>query len=200
MVVRVAFKTSMHASMPAPARCGRRDGTLLLLTWLGVRARPSPRTVHLRRPPPQQKPWRGPSCSWTILRRRTRPTNGGPLSRASSASPTATLRGDQAPRCRGRTAGREPMATRPGEVRLPCTLHYEGQNRRLAGSTPTAAPPRRRTHELVATSAKFSMNDNKKTLEPASSAEEKRDVNPTSALGPLLTCMRQGNQAICRTR
>ena len=92
------------------------------------------------------------------------------------------------------------MATRPGEVRLPCTLHYEGQNRRLAGSTPTAAPPRRRTHELVATSAKFSMNDNKKTLEPASSAEEKRDVNPTSALGPLLTCMRQENQAICRTR
>ena len=92
------------------------------------------------------------------------------------------------------------MATRPGEVRLPCTLHYEGQNRRLTGSTPTAAPPRRWTHELVATSAKFSMNDNKKTLEPASSAEEKRDVNPTSALGPLLTCMRQGNQAICRTR
>ena len=39
------------------------------------------------------------------------------------------------------------------------------------------------------TSAKFSMNDNKKTLEPASSVEEKRDVNPTSALGPLLTCM-----------
>ena len=44
------------------------------------------------------------------------------------------------------------------------------------------------------------MIDNKKTLEPASSAEEKRDVNPTSVLGPLLTCMRQGNQAICRTR
>ena len=44
------------------------------------------------------------------------------------------------------------------------------------------------------------MNDNKKTLEPASSAEEKRDVNPTSVLSPLLTCMRQGNQAICRTR
>ena len=44
------------------------------------------------------------------------------------------------------------------------------------------------------------MNDNKKTLEPASSVEEKRDVNPISALGPLLICMRQGNQAICRTR
>ena len=92
------------------------------------------------------------------------------------------------------------MATRPGEVRLPCTLHYEGQSRRFAGSTPTAAPPRRRTHERVATSAKFSMNDKKKTLEPASSAEEKRDINPTSALGFLLTCMRQGNQAIYRTR
>ena len=44
------------------------------------------------------------------------------------------------------------------------------------------------------------MIDNKKMLELASSAEEKRDVNPTSALGPLLTCMHQGNQAICRTR
>ena len=54
-------------------------------------------------------------------------------------------------------------------------------------------PPHLRIHELVAISAKFFMIDNKKTLEPASSAEEKRDVNPTSALGPLLTCMRQGN-------
>ena len=49
-------------------------------------------------------------------------------------------------------------------------------------------------------SPKFFMIDNKKTLELASSANEKRDVNPTSALGPLLTCMLQGNQAICRTR
>ena len=44
------------------------------------------------------------------------------------------------------------------------------------------------------------MNDNKKTLVLASSAEEKRDVNLTSALGLLLTCMRQGNQATYRTR
>ena len=44
------------------------------------------------------------------------------------------------------------------------------------------------------------MIDNKKTLELTSSAKEKRDVNPTSALGPLLTCMRQGNQTICRMR
>ena len=44
------------------------------------------------------------------------------------------------------------------------------------------------------------MIDNKKTPELASSAKEKHDVNPTSALGPLLTCMRQGNQVICRTR
>ena len=92
------------------------------------------------------------------------------------------------------------MATRPGEVRLPCSLHYGGQNRRLTGSTPTAAPPRHRTHELVAISAKFSKNDNKKTLVLASSVGEKRGVSQTSALGPLLTCMRQGNQATCRTR
>ena len=92
------------------------------------------------------------------------------------------------------------MATRPGEVRLPCTLHYEGQNRRLAGSTPTVAPPRRQTHELVVISAKFFKNGSKRTLVPVSSAKEKRDINQTSALGPLSTCMRQGNQAICRTR
>ena len=61
-------------------------------------------------------------------------------------------------------------------------------------------PPHLRIHELIAISAKFFMINNKKTLEPASSAEEKRDVNLTSALGPLLTCMRQGNQVIYRTR
>ena len=54
--------------------------------------------------------------------------------------------------------------------------------------------------ELVAISAKFFKNGSKKTLVLASSAEEKRDVNSTSALGPLSTCMRQGNQATCRTR
>ena len=92
------------------------------------------------------------------------------------------------------------MATKWVEVQLPCNHHPEGQDRRLAGSTSTTTPPHRRIHELVAISAKFFMIDNKKTLEPASSAKEKRDVNPTSALGPLLTCMRQGNQAICHTR
>ena len=92
------------------------------------------------------------------------------------------------------------MVTKTVEVPPPCTLRPEGQDRRLAGSTSTLNPPRRQIHELVAISAKFFMIDNKKTLELASSAEEKRDVNPTSALGPLLTCMRQGNQAICRTR
>ena len=86
------------------------------------------------------------------------------------------------------------------EVQPPCTLRPEGQDRRLVGSTSTATPLRHRIHELVAISAKFFMIDNKKTLEHASSTEEKRDVNPTSALGPLLTCMRQGNQAICRMR
>ena len=92
------------------------------------------------------------------------------------------------------------MATKPVGVQPPCTLHPEGHDRRLAGSTSTATPPRHQIHELVAISAKFFTNDSKKTLILASSAEEKRDVNPTSALGPLLTCMRQGNHAICRTR
>ena len=85
-------------------------------------------------------------------------------------------------------------------VQPPCTLHPEGQYRRLAGSTSTAAPPPRQIHELVVISAKFFTNDSKKTLVLASSAEEKRGVNPTSALGPLSTCMRQGNQATCRMR
>ena len=68
---------------------------------------------------------------------------------------------------------------------------------KIAGSPD---PPRQRLHELVAISAKFFTNDSKKTLELASSAQEKRSVNRTSALGPLSTCMRQGNQATCRTR
>ena len=55
-------------------------------------------------------------------------------------------------------------------------------------------------HELVVISAKFFTNASKKTLVLASSVEEKRGVSQTSALGPLLTCMRQGNQATCRTR
>ena len=92
------------------------------------------------------------------------------------------------------------MAMKRAEVQLPCNHRPEGQDRRLAGSTSTATPPRRQIHELVVINAKFFTNDSKRTLELASSAEEKRDVNPTSALGPLLTCMRQGNQAICRTR
>ena len=92
------------------------------------------------------------------------------------------------------------MATKLAGVQPPCTLHPEGQDRRLAGSTSTATPLHRRIHELVAISAKSFMIGNKKMLELASSTEEKRDVNPTSALGPLLTCMRQGNQAICHTR
>ena len=92
------------------------------------------------------------------------------------------------------------MAAKLVGVQPPCNHHPEGQNRRLAGSTSTATPLHRRIHELVAISAKFFMIGNEKTLELASSAKEKRDVNPTSTLGPLLTCMRQGNQAICRTR
>ena len=92
------------------------------------------------------------------------------------------------------------MATKRAEVQLPCNHRPEGQDRRLVGSTSTATPLHRQIHELIVISAKFFMINNKKTLEPASSAKEKRDVNPTSALGPLLTCMRQGNQAIYRMR
>ena len=82
------------------------------------------------------------------------------------------------------------MATKPLGVQLPCTLHPEGQDPPLAGSISTATPPHHRIHELVATRAKFFTNDSKKTLVLASSAEEKRDVNLTSALGLQLTCMR----------
>ena len=92
------------------------------------------------------------------------------------------------------------MATKRVEVQLPCNHHPKGQDHRLAGSTSTATPPHHQIHELVAISAKFFAIDSKKTLVLTSSAKEKRDVNPTSALGPLLTCMRQGNQAICRMR
>ena len=92
------------------------------------------------------------------------------------------------------------MATKRAEVQLPCNHRPKGQDRRLAGSTLTATPPHLRIHELVAISAKFFMIDNKKTLVLASSTKEKHDVNPTSVLGPPLTCMHQRNQAICRTR
>ena len=63
LVVLAASKTRMRVSMLARAKYGRLDGTLLLLTWLGVRACPAPRTVHLCRPPLQQKPWREINCS-----------------------------------------------------------------------------------------------------------------------------------------
>ena len=63
LVVLMALKTNMHVNMLARAKYGRLDGTLLLLTWLGVRACPAPHTVHLCRPPLQQKPWRELNCS-----------------------------------------------------------------------------------------------------------------------------------------
>ena len=126
--------------------------------------------------------------------------NGGPRFKVSSATPTATLHSGRARHRRGRVARREPVAMKRVEVQLPCNHRPEGQDRRLAGSTSTATPLHRRIHDLVAISAKFFMIGNKKTLELASSTEEKHDVNPTSTLGPLLTCMRQENQVICRTR
>ena len=118
---------------------------------------------------------------------------GGPPFRVSSALPTAIPRGSLVRRSCGKPARHEPMATRPVGVQPPYTLHTKGQDRRLAGSTSTATPPHRQIHELVVISAKFFANDNKKTLGLALSAEEKRGVNQTSALGPLSTCMRQGN-------
>lgn len=92
------------------------------------------------------------------------------------------------------------MVTRLVAVQQLCTLHTGGNDRQLVGSTLTATLPRRQIHELVAISAKFFVNEQKKTLELGSSGGGKRDVNPTNAPGSLLTCMRQGNQETCRTR
>jgi hypothetical protein len=60
--------------------------------------------------------------------------------------------------------------------------------------------PRHLIHELAVISAMFFTNEQEKTLEPESSGEEKRIINPTSAQGRLLTRMRQGILATCRTR
>lgn len=182
------------------AEFGRPGGVLLLLTWLGVRAQPAPCTVRHYLPPPRRKPWREHNYSWISLQRQTRSTNGGPPSKASSVSPTATPRGRRAHRSHGVIARRKPMSTRPVEEPPRCTLHPEGQDRRPAGPITTPTPLRRRTRGLDVISAKFSTSDNKRTLEPASSAEERRGVSQTCALGPLSTCTHLENRAICRTR
>jgi hypothetical protein len=93
-----------------------------------------------------------------------------------------------------------PVATRLVVVQLLYTLHLDGDDRRLVGSTSTTTLPRRLIHELAVISAKFFTNEQGKTLEPESSGEEKHIVSPTSAHGPLLTCTRQGILATCRTR
>ena len=36
LVVLVVLKTNMHVNVLARVKCGRLDGALLLLTWLGV--------------------------------------------------------------------------------------------------------------------------------------------------------------------
>ena len=69
-VARPAGHGTLKANVLARARRGRRDGNMLLLTWLEVRACPAPRTVRCRFPPLQQKPWLGLSCSSTSLQRR----------------------------------------------------------------------------------------------------------------------------------
>ena len=194
------LKASMHANTLARARRGRLDEMLLLLTQLEVRAYPGPRAVRHRHPRLHKKRWLEPNCSWITLQRRTRSTTGRSPSRASSASPTATSPGNRARRSPGKTSRRKPVATRPVGVPPLCTPRPEGQDRQLAGLTPTPTPPRCRTRELAAINAKFSKNDDTKTLVLASSVEEKRGVSQTSVPGPLLICMRQGNQATCRTR
>ena len=73
---------TLRAIVLARARRGRRGGTLLLLTLLGVRAYPAPRTARPRSPPLQQKRSRGRNCSSTSLQRQTRPKTGGQPSRA----------------------------------------------------------------------------------------------------------------------
>ena len=72
----------LQATVLARARCGRRGGKLLLLTLLGVRAYPAPRTARPRSPPLQQKRSQGRNCSSTSLQRQTRPKTGGLPSRA----------------------------------------------------------------------------------------------------------------------
>ena len=172
----------LGAILLARAEFGRLDGVLLLLTWLEVRARPAPRTVRRYLLPLRRRLWREPNCSWISLQRQTSSTNGGPPSTSSSVSPTATLRGHRARRSCDTTARCKPMSTRPVEPPPWCMLPPEGQDRRPAGPITTPTPPPRRTRGLDATSAKFFMNGNKRTLEPASSVEERRGVSQTCAV------------------
>src|SRR3954468_5232451 len=65
------------------------------------------------------------------------------------------------------------MAPSMAGVRPPCTPRPRSHGRRLTGLTSTTILPRRRTRELAATNAKPFTNEGKKTLEPASSAEER---------------------------
>jgi hypothetical protein len=80
-------------------------------------------------------------------------------------------------------------------------LHHDDNGRQLVESTFLMVIPRRHlTREFVATSVMFSKNGAEKMLELPSSEEGKHIVNPTSALGPLLTITRHGNLAACHTR
>jgi hypothetical protein len=92
------------------------------------------------------------------------------------------------------------LATKLVVAQLLYTLHPDCNDRRLVGSTLTMTLPRHQIRELVAINATFFVSGRGRTLEPESSGEEKRAVNPTSAQGPLLTCMRQGIQRTYRMR
>jgi hypothetical protein len=92
------------------------------------------------------------------------------------------------------------MATRLVAVQLLCTLHPDGNDRRLVRSILTTTPLRHLIHELVAISAKFFVNEKEKTLEPESSSDGKHTVSLTNGQGPLLTRMRQNILPTCHTR
>ena len=73
---------TLRAIVRAQAKRRRRGGTLLLLTLLGVRAYPAPRTTRPRSTPLHQKRSQGRNCSSTSLQRQTRPKTGGQPFRA----------------------------------------------------------------------------------------------------------------------
>ena len=191
---------TLRATVRARARRGRRGGTLLLLTLLGVRAYPAPRTARPRSPPLQQKRSQGRNCSSTSLQRQTRPKTGGQQSKASSPSPTTTRRSSRQPRGHGKSRRRRPTATRPPGVQLRCTPRRGSRRRLPAGLTSTTTPRRRRIRGLVGTSARSWTIGDKKTLGRRSSAAEKPGDNQISELGPLSIRTRPVSQATCRTR
>ena len=143
LVVRVAFKTSIHASMLALVRCGRLDGTLLLLTWLGVRAYPAPRTVHLCRPPRRGSLGAGPATPGLS-------SDGGQDRRMEGHYPEPhRLR--QRRHCTATkhlaAAAGQPDASRWQQDRGRCDFHALSTTKAKIPNSP--GPPRQRLHHVV---------------------------------------------------